>query len=1203
MEFGILGPLQVVDGDRSVPVPSRGKRATVLAALLVRCNQIVATERLIELLWGEQPPEGAANTLYSHVSHLRATLGTGGANEQVLVTRSGGYQLAIQSDALDSVRFERLVMAARPLLSSDPAAAASKLREALSLWRGRALEGFQEQAFARAESLRLEEARLAAFEDLIDAEMALGRHAAITGQLRSLVADHPTRERLTAQLMRALYHTGRQAEALDCFGLLRARMVDQLGIEPSRELRQLERAVLRQELDGTSSRAPEDRSSRSREQQGAVQPLPSSRLPLPSLLIRPGRIFVGRDADLARLQQLWNETTAGGLRSALIAGEPGVGKTRLAAELATHLNKEGATVLAGRCDEDLGVPFQPFVEALRDVVDHTPPEELRQRLGRYAGELARLLPELSKRVPDLPPALSSDPETERYRLFDAVASWLAATAAEQPLLLVLEDLQWAAKPTLLLLRHVLGSHEAQRLLVVITYRDDEVGRAHPLNDLFADLRRQIEVVRIPLSGLEPSDVADFLEQAAGHALGPQGDELARAIHRDTEGNAFFVREVVRHLIESGDLREQDERWMTSGPIEQLGIPDGVRDVVGRRLSRLSESANRALAVAAVIGLQFELAVLERGAGLDEEVLVSALDEALAARLVAEVPACASRYRFAHGLVRATLYDELTVARQVILHRRVAEAIESVHGGRLDDYLPALAHHFARASAPTADTAKAVRYATLAGDRALAQLAHDEAAHYYRQALDLLNLASEPVGEAHRLELLLSLGEAERRGGNPAHRQTLLDAARLAQALGDGHALAQAALGNSRGGAFSGAAVVDAERVAVLEAALSRTGDTDTATRARLLANLGAELYWSPNRDAGALSDEALNLARRLDDPATLAHVLRARFYATLLMGRAHPSDERWAAAAELLGVAQSIGDPAITWEARFIRAYSAMEMGDMDECDDCLELAGRLAGDLGQPSLQWITTWLGIGRVLLSGRIRDAELLALDALELGESSGQPDARTFFRGQRFQIRFEQGRLDEVEASLTRIMSRLPGLPIIEALLALLYAELDRDDQARPLFERFAASDFQRLPNDPSRLRGLTSLALVAAHLDDAPRAHLLHDLLTPYADNLDIFACLVAGPVSHYLGMLATTLGRFAEAEDRFAAAAATNARIGAPTWLARTQLEWARMVLTRSAVGHAERARDLLAQARATARELGLGNVERRAAALLSQVV
>ncbi|HZQ77545.1 MAG TPA: AAA family ATPase, partial [Acidimicrobiia bacterium] len=453
-------------------------------------------------------------------------------------------------------------------------------------------------------------------------------------------------------------------------------------------------------------------------------------LPMPAFLTRTGRVFVGREEEIERLLQIWKEATAGERRVALLAGEPGIGKTRLAVELAVRVQAAGGVVLAGRCDEDLGVPYQPFVEALRHYV--TGAED--RRLGRYPEELTRLLPEIGQLVAPLAEPLRSDPETERYRLFDAMASWLADVSAEAPVLLVLDDLHWAAKPTLLLLRHVLRSQEPLRLLVLVTYRDSDIGRGHPMSQLLAELRRDGAMERLALNGLDAPAVAAFIEAVAGHRLDDEEEQaLPTVVWRETDGNPFFLGEVLRHLSESGAVEQRGGRWVLNAAVDELGIPEGVRDVVGQRLSRLAEPTNRVLATAAVVGPEFEPAVVERAAGVGQDEVLAAVEEALGARLLVEVSA--DRYRFAHALVRATLYDELSGPRRLSLHRRVAEAIESLHGPALDDHLPALAHHWARASAPAAATAQAVDYATRAGDRALGQLAHDQAVGYYRQALE------------------------------------------------------------------------------------------------------------------------------------------------------------------------------------------------------------------------------------------------------------------------------------------------------------------------------------------------------------------------------------------------------------------------------------------------------------------------------------
>jgi tetratricopeptide (TPR) repeat protein len=362
--------------------------------------------------------------------------------------------------------------------------------------------------------------------------------------------------------------------------------------------------------------------------------------------------------------------------------------------------------------------------------------------------------------------------------------------------------------------------------------------------------------------------------------------------------------------------------------------------------------------------------------------------------------------------------------------------------------------------------------------------------------------------------------------------------------------------------------------------------------------LGLELYYGGDlQRPRRLSDEALAMARRLGDPATLAQVLLARFYAIV---NPDTRAERWNNTGELLALTEDLGDSAQRSRALFLRFRVAMESADVAEAARCLEANERLTTELRQPDLCWFVALHRVALALLAGRLQEAERLVHDAQDIGRSAGQPDSAFLTFWQLALIRFEEGRLDEILDEVVRQVRGAPGIPGCEAFLAMAFAELDRRDEARQAFERLAASGFARLPHDGVWVWALTACAAVCAYLDDAPRAALLADLLAAHDDQLGVVVLGTAtGSVSHYLGLLATTQHRFDEAEGRFATAEATDERISAPTWLARTRLEWARMLLARRRPGDPDRARELLGEALATARELGLGNVERRAVELL----
>jgi class 3 adenylate cyclase len=894
----------------------------------------------------------------------------------------------------------------------------------------------------------------------------------------------------------------------------------------------------------------------------------------------PATAYVGRVPERERMAELWEQAREGSMRVALISGEAGVGKTRLSAHLALQAHGEGATVLFGRCDEDLGVPYQPWVQALAHLVNEAPQPVLDAHVERFGGDLARIVPALGNRVPELPPPRQSDPETERYLMYAAVAGLLEGASEQEPLLVMLDDLHWADSPTLSLLRHVVASGSSMRVMVIGTYRDSDLSREHQLTAVLADLRREQGVQRLKLTGLGVDDVVALMEAAAGQEMDEVGLTLAAEITRETAGNPFFAGELLRHLTESGAIVKGDGgRWRLAGDLSDLGLPESVREVVGRRVERLGADARTALSVAAVIGREFDLELLIAVVDVPEERLLDLLEEAVAASLLQEKKSHVGRFAFTHGLVEHTLYEDLAATRRARLHKRVGEALEAQCGEDPGERLGELAGHWA-AAVVSADTAKAIHYARRAAERALQQLAPDEAVRWYRKALELFEQAAD--GQAYeRCELLIGLGDALRQTGNPEHRQVLLEAAALAQELGDSERLCRAVLANSRGW-FSQAGVVDSARVEALDAA-ARALPRDDPRRARVLALLACELHQTRELErCRHLAAEAIEIARADGDPTTLAYALGG---AALAINTPDTLLERKRLSEEIIEVAQRSDDPLLLWAAAGKQWEIGMETGDRAQAESGIATARSFAVSVPEPAIGYARLMAESCWACTQGELQAAEQWAIQMLEAGTASGQPDAATIFGAHIFNVRYHQGRLVELVEQLVRSRWR-PA-----ASLALI--ESGREDDARELAH---AEDFQRGRWDWMWAMTMFYWADACSRLGLADRAEELYQLFRPFSGQIAITGAYVAGSYDWALGTLARTLERHDESERHFAAAAEIEERLGAPLFLARTHAGWAQTVLARGRTEDLGRAQRMLEQAEETAERLGGGLVTREAA-------
>ncbi|MDP2948211.1 MAG: protein kinase [Chloroflexota bacterium] len=462
--------------------------------------------------------------------------------------------------------------------------------------------------------------------------------------------------------------------------------------------------------------------------------------------------FVGREKELGELKARLEEALSGKGSLVMVVGEPGIGKTRLAQEVGVYARLRGCQVLLGTCYETEGaLPYIPFVEALRQYVMSRPAEALQSELGEAASDVAKLVSEIRTRVPNIPPSPPQDPEAERYRLFESVAFFLVSASRSNPLLLLLDDIHWADKPSLLMLQHLARRLRGSRLLVIGTYRDVELDRRHPLSQVLAELRRERLYERILLRGLSEGEVDAFIAAIAGHQVPRQ---FALAIHRETEGNPFFVEETLRHLVETGVIYRRNGQWVSdAASISEMGIPEGVREVIGRRLSRLSDPCNQALSLASILGREFDFDVLSAFAEMEGDALLTALEEALEAQLITEQKGRGGpSYRFTHALVQETLYGELSIARKQRLHLRAGQAIEKARAGRLEAHVPQLAHHFREGNDPP----KAIQYSLQAAEAAGRVYAWEAAISHGEAALELMD---EQGGDLElRAQLLERLGD-------------------------------------------------------------------------------------------------------------------------------------------------------------------------------------------------------------------------------------------------------------------------------------------------------------------------------------------------------------------------------------------------------------------------------------------------------------
>lgn len=1115
LDVRVLGSVQARRGERTLPAGGP-KQRLILAHLVMARGECVDVDLLASDLW-DTPPSDPAHAIQAHVSRLRAAL-------SVEIERAaGGYRIPPDTVRVDAWEFERL--RGRALTSQSAGEheqAITDLGLALGCWRGPPFGELNHVLGLQTHVARLVRGHASAEVELIEARLAAGQAGLVVPELYGRVEADPLVERGWEQLMQALTQTGQRVEALAVYRRARDVLVDELGIEPGPGLQQLHDAL----LDPRDAETPT---------QGPPGPRPVS----------APRPIVGRQHELDELTRAWQASRTG-LRVVTVTGDPGIGKTRLVADFVATLPT--SRVLWTRCPDSLDIAYQPVVDLLRSDLRGLAPEDVAERVGSGAGALRRLVPELLDPVPaDTPEPAPATAAIERQRIFDAVVTWFTATAARDPLCVVVDDVQWADVESPHVLRHLVNVAADVPALLVMTYRDRE-DVTEPISGPFTDFVRGSETVtHLPLAGLTTSAISELLvtELDQPHEESRTSTELVDHIADATGGNPLFVLELARQLQPLTDLS------IASLPRE---LPAGLRAVIGARLRQLPTAVHDTLQVAAVLGHEFDPMLLGRLQGLDHGELDDFLGTTTYARIIEEVPGTHLRHQFTHAVVRAAVYEEIPPIRRALLHRSVAEAMDQPGHPAGAEWLHELAHHHVEAAA-LGQVGAAIAALMDAGDASAEQRAPSAALELYERAWQLLPTDAAPE---LRCDLLLRRGSVSFQAG-VAYRDHLLAAGRLAQQLQDEPRLSAAAIANNRGW-YSSTVEVDRERVLVIEAALALCPESKPGSRSRLLALWAMENVRDPQRRDLALhrSKESYELALAADDPVLLGEVMCHRY--SVLYATFDDPHGCVALAGELYDFAHTRVDPELQMNAAIALAQATMMTGDFGTADRALARSRLLAEELRHPARTWMVRSWEAARTSMRGDLVRGEAMAGEALELGLACEQPDAMTWFAGQLFALHHVAGRLAElVDAIGEQAVTHTDGIPAWRAAYALALTAAQRHDEADSILDEFVEEGRTSLPQDMLQLLGLCYLAETATELARVDAAEALYDRLVPHAGLVANNSTIDAGPVDLYLGMLALTVDESDRARAHLLRARAFCDRAVAPLWRRRTDALAARL--------------------------------------------
>ncbi|MBI3782681.1 MAG: AAA family ATPase [Deltaproteobacteria bacterium] len=890
---------------------------------------------------------------------------------------------------------------------------------------------------------------------------------------------------------------------------------------------------------------------------------------------------MGRAREIDLLERGLSAACAGRGGLIVVTGEPGIGKTRLATELEERAVESGAFAVWGRCWEAGGAPaFWPWTQIVRACCRLAPEIAAQSRLQEKLDVL------LAERADETSQPVES--EQSRFALFDACSRFLQLVAQTQPLVLLFDDVHSADAPSLQLLRFLARNLGSAAILALVTCRDAEMqrhtDRAAILQGLLRDGRR------IALRGLERDAVAARCATIAERNV---PSSVVAAVHEVTEGNPFFVDEIMRLLVADGTIARPS---LIQRPA--LRVPAQVRDVIRQRLGTLDAEAQRILSVAAVAGRDFDERVLEQVVG-EGSLVFRVLRHATVSEIINEVAGTPGRYRFAHMLITDTLSHDLAPEARRHLHSAIGTALEQLYAANPEPHLAELAHHFCRAE--RSEIGKAFDYAARAAERAAKMLAFEEAARWYEQALETVDDAGG--SSRQRCDLQIRAAEAHRYAGS--HTPAIAGckrAAAWARELGDAQLLSRAAV--ALGHAMAETGVVNATLVALLEEALATLPPGDSPLRVAVLARLAVALYFSPSRERRIqVSLEALEIARRLGDTTALAQALATRHFS--LWEPRHTS-ERLVLANDLLHLGERIHDHDVVMDGLSWRIADNLEIGDLVSATSDVEAFVRLATEHRRIRDRWHGALLHAALALFHGHIDKAEELSRQALALGQHGEAENAAPFFGVQSFLQHHARGNLEQLESVVEDFAERYPTLPIWRCGLAFLWCESGRHSAAAAELERLARQAFRDLPRDLNWLPSLCFLSEVCATLADRDRAAELQELLMPFVSNNVVVAtgAGLCGSVAYFVARLAATRGLWEQATELFSQALAANTSMGASPWVAQTKYAWAEMVLRSGSSDMATMtlALTLVDEARSSASTLGMQRLERLARDLQAEL-